>query len=278
MSVRDEAEGRGGQRRIQSIDVGFRLLRVLERAGGKMPLGKIAEAAGMPPSQAHLYMASFVHAGIVEQDPATMRYGLGPYALQLGAAAMRQIDVAQVARVAMDELQAETGLLVFLSIWSNRGPVIIAKMDSTVEVLVSVRVGYVLPLYQAATGRVFLAYKSRTAIQHVEQRDRPVDAAVKRRAEMSLPLVRQRQLAFSDSQLNAGFASISAPILDYAGEIAAAMTLLGMKNEIDLDPLGQTARRVHAAAAGVSLRLACPPELLQGDFGAATDGDGRRSA
>lgn len=265
------------QRRIQSIDVGFRLIRVLEAASGKLPLSKIAELADMPASKAHLYMASFAHAGLVEQDPVTMRYGLGPYALQLGAAAMRQLDVAQVSREALDKLQSATGLLVFLTVWGNRGPVIIAKVDATVEVLVSVRVGHVLPLYQAATGRVYLAYKARSAIQHVETRERPVDATLKRRAEESLPLIRQRQLAFSDSQLNAGFASISAPIFDYAGEIAAAVTALGMKNDIDIDPQGRTARRVHAAAAEVSRKLGCPPDVLRDDF-ADPPADDRRSA
>lgn len=244
------------QRRIQSIDVGFRLIRVLERASGKLPLSAIAELADMPPSKAHLYMVSFAQLGIVEQDATTMRYGLGPYALQLGAAAMRQLDVVQIAKDAMDALQAATGLLVFLSVWGNRGPVIISKVDSTVDVLVSVRVGHVLPLYLAATGRVFLAYKSRSAIQHVLERERPVDAALKKRAEDSLALIRQRQLAFSDSQLNAGFASMSAPIFDYAGEIAATVTALGMKNEVDLDPLGKIAGQVHAAAERISAKLA----------------------
>lgn len=254
-------------RRIQSIEVGFRLIHVLETAGGKLPLSKIAELAGMPPSKAHLYMVSFVQIGLVEQDPATMRYGLGPYALQLGSAAMRQIDVAQVSKDALDSLQTATGQLVFLSVWGNRGPVIISKVDATVEVLVSVRVGHVLPLYRAATGRIFLAYKARSAIRHVESFEQPVDDATRQRAEQSLDLIRQRQLAFSDSQINIGFASISAPIFDYAGEIAAAVTVLGMKNDINLDPLGPTARLVGAAATGISRRLACPPELLRTDFG-----------
>lgn len=244
------------QRRIQSIDVGFRLIRVLERASGKLPLSVIAEIAEMPASKAHLYMVSFAQLGIVEQDPVTMRYGLGPYALQLGAAAMRQLDVVQLAKQAMDELQAATGLLIFLSVWGNRGPVIIAKVDSTVDVLVSIRVGYVLPLYQAATGRVFLAYKPQAAVQHVLERDGVADAGLKKRAEESLDLVRRRKLAFSDSQLNAGFASISAPIFDYAGEIAATVTALGMKNDIDLDPLGKVAGKVRAAAEGISAKLA----------------------
>lgn len=253
-------------RRIQSIEVGFRLIQVLEAAGGKLPLSKIAELADMPASKAHLYMASFIHNGLVEQDPVTMRYGLGPYAFRLGAAAMRQTDVAQVAKPALDALQEETGQLVFLTIWGNRGPVIISKVDATVEVLVSVRVGHVLPIYRAATGRVFLAYKSRSAIAHIEKTAEPVDPQTRERAEQSLELIRQRQLAFSDSQVNLGFASISAPVFDYAGEIAAAITVLGMKNDINLDPLGPTARKVSEAATEISRRLACPAELLRTDF------------
>lgn len=252
------------QRRIQSIDVGFRLIRVLERASGKLPLGVIAEAAEMPASKAHLYMVSFAQLGLVEQDPLTMRYGLGPYALQLGAAALRQLDVVQLAHPVMDELQEATGLLVFLTVWGNRGPVIIAKVDSTVEVLVSIRVGYVLPLHQAATGRVFLAYKSCAVVQHVMERDTPVDDVLRQRAEESLPLIRQRRLAFSDSQLNAGFASISSPIFDFAGEIAATVTLLGMKNEINLDPLGAAASQTRSAAERISRQLAYSDDAAPG--------------
>lgn len=244
------------QRHIQSIDVGFRLIRVLEGASGKLPLGVIADMAQMPASKAHLYLVSFARLGLVEQDPVTARYGLGPYALQLGAAAMRQLDVVQVARQPMDDLQEETGLLVFLSVWGNRGPVIVSKVEGSVDVLVSVRVGHVLPLYQAATGRVFLAFKSRTAIAHVQQHETKVEEAVRRRAMESLPLIRHRRLAFSDSQLNAGFASVSAPIVDYAGEIAAAVTALGMKNDVDLDPLGRVANAVGRAAHAISAKLA----------------------
>jgi DNA-binding IclR family transcriptional regulator len=258
------------QRRIQSIDVGFRLIRVLERASGNLPLSVVAELADMPASKAHLYMVSFVHAGIVEQDLTTGRYGLGPYALQLGAAAMRQLDVVQIAREAMETLQVESGLQIFLSVWGNRGPVIISKVDSTVDVLISIRVGHVLPLHRAATGRVFLAYKPRAEIDHALQNEHPVDPALKLRAEESLPLIRRRKLAFSDSQLNAGFASICGPIFDYAGDIAATVTALGMKNEIDLDPLGKVAGLVRAAAESISSKLAYRETQSEGTDGGSS--------
>ena len=248
------------RRRIQSIEVGFRLIRVLERAGGMLPLSVIAEKAEMPASKAHLYMVSFTELGLVVQDPTTMRYGLGPYALQLGAAALRQIDVVNVARGPMSLLQEQTGVLIFLSTWGNRGPVIVSKVDGTVEVLLSVRVGYVLPLYRAATGRVFLAYLPRSVVKPVLDREADVDDAIKRRAEESLVVIRRERLAISDSQLNAGFASMSAPIFDYAGDIAAAVTALGLRNEINLDLHGPVAKLVRETAEEISGALGCLPD------------------
>ena len=50
-----------------------------------------------------------------------------------------------------------------------------------------------------------------------------------------------------------------------------------MKNDIDIDPQGRTARRVHAAAADVSRKLGCPPDVLRDDF-ADPPADDRRSA
>jgi len=248
------------RRRIQSIEVGFRLIRVLERAGGMLPLSVIAEKADMPASKAHLYMVSFTELGLVVQDPVTMRYGLGPYALQLGSAALRQIDVVNVARGPMSRLQEQTGLLVFLSIWGTRCPVIVSKFDGTVEVLLSVRVGYVLPLYRAATGRVFLAYLPRSVVRPVLEREADLDDALKNRAEESLAGIRREKLAVSDSQLNAGFASMSAPIFDYAGDIAAAVTVLGMRNDINLDLRGPVARLVRDTAEEISGALGHPTD------------------
>lgn len=268
------------RRRIQSIEVGFRLIKVLERAGGMLPLSTIAEQADMPASKAHLYMVSFTELGLVVQDPATMRYGLGPYALQLGAAALRQIDVVEAARAPMSRLQEATGLLIFLSIWGNRGPVIVSKVDGTVEVLLSVRVGYVLPLYRAATGRVFLAYLPRSVVKPVLAREADVDEALKIRAEESLAGIRRERLAISDSQLNAGFASMSAPIFDYAGNIGAAVTALGMRNEINLDLHGPVARLVRATATDISRALGYQPdeEFLPVDQAAPTKTGARPSS
>lgn len=247
---------RGGKakRRIQSIDVGFRLIRVLERAGGKLPLGMIAEQADMPASKAHLYMVSFMDLGLVVQDQTTLRYGLGPYALQLGAAALRQIDVIEAAAFSMSELQEKSGLVVFLSVWGNRGPVIVTKIDGNSEGPMSVRPGYVLPLYKSATGRVFLAYLPRAVTRPVTSEE-VVEEAFRTRIDDNLAVLRKDGLGFSDSQINAGFSSISAPIFDYRGQIAAAVTVLGVTARLSVERDSPIAKLVRSAAADISERL-----------------------
>ena len=242
------------QRRIQSIDVGFRLIRVLERAAGKLPLGVIAEQADMPSSKAHLYMVSFMDLGLVIQDPVTLRYGLGPYALQLGAAALRQIDIINAALVPMHTLQESAGLLVFLSVWGNRGPVIVTKIDGNSEGPISVRPGYVLPLYKSATGRVFLAFLPRSITDPVTKQEQ-VDEAFRRRIDEGLDKVKSDGLGFSDGQINAGYSSISAPIFDYTGQISAAITVLGVTSRLGENPKGQLSKLVSRAAEQISSSL-----------------------
>ena len=92
-----ETKGRPEKRHIQSIEIGFRLIRVLADAGSKLPLKTLSARADMPPGKAHLYLVSFMRIGLVVQDAITMHYGLGPYALQLGVAALQQISLPDLA-------------------------------------------------------------------------------------------------------------------------------------------------------------------------------------
>ena len=148
------------RRRVQSIEVGFRVLRVLRTAEGPLPLREIAARAAMPPSKVHLYLVSFVREGMAYQDVQNGHYGLGPFAIQLGLAAIGQLDVVTLAAESLSQLRDETNCAIYLSLWGDQGPCIVAKADGTLQGAFSVRLGYILPLTTTATGLVFLAHLS----------------------------------------------------------------------------------------------------------------------
>jgi DNA-binding IclR family transcriptional regulator len=254
-SAKTTGNGKADQRRIQSIEVGFRLIRVLEQAGAKLPLKDLAARAGMAPSKAHLYLVSFVRLGLVVQEPLSMRYGLGPYAVHLGLASIRQLSVVEVAREPMEELEEKTGMAVYLSIWGNRGPTIIMKLDKALKAPISIRVGYVLPLLATATGRAFLAYMPKSETAPVAKEEPFAGPDLRARAKKSIEAVRRYGVAFSDGRHHQGLSALSAPIFDHAGLMAAALTLLGFQRDMDIDPNGDMAKALRGAAASISASM-----------------------
>ncbi len=232
------------QRSIQSVVIGFRLVAALEGAGGPTTLKELAAAAGLPPSRAHAYLASLRLVGLVTQDGEGGRYDLGPRALSLGMAALRRLDVREVAQAAMRQFRDSTGESVHLSVWSGQTPVIISRLDGHRGGSLAIRLGVALPLARTASGRIFATFlpeAGRLVAQQI-----PAE---------QIEAVRQAGLAVSDGMLNAGFAAISVPVFDEAGELAAAITTLGVAGHLDIAPDGATARALRATGEAASRAL-----------------------
>ncbi|HWK14456.1 MAG TPA: IclR family transcriptional regulator [Rhizobiaceae bacterium] len=222
------------QRRIQSIEVGFQVIRAMEAANGPLPLRDIAAAAGMPASKVHLYLVSFVKEKVAYQDAVTGHYGLGPFAIQLGLSAIRQLDVVELARDELSALRGVTGFATYLSLWGDRGPGIVSKMDGERQGSLAVRLGYVLPTLTSATGQVFLSYldESQTAALRQDEIAGQSATTTARGIAETIETVRAQGFAMTTNSINANFAAVSAPVFDYSGRIAAALTVLGSDKQL----------------------------------------------
>lgn len=257
------------QRRIQSIEVGFQVIRAMEAANGPLPLRDIAAAAGMPPSKAHLYLVSFVKEGIAFQDPVTGHYGFGQFAIQLGLSAIRQLDVVAFAREELAALQQATGFATYLSLWGDRGPGIVSKVDGERQGSLAVRLGYVLPLLTSATGQVFLSYLDESETLAMRQdaiaaarREPPEDpqslaprVTTAREVQKIIETVRAQGYSMTVNSINSSFAAIAAPVFDYSGRIVASMTVLGSDKQIAGPRKDATIDALLAAAGRLSERL-----------------------
>lgn len=254
-----EAPKENVQRSIQSVERGFGLIRCLEIAPGALSLKELAACAGMPASKAHLYLVSFRRAGLVAQE-STGRYALGPYALQLGLAALRKIDAVALARSILHELRDQTGEAVYLAIWGNLGPCVVSKVDGPRQIPMTLQIGYVLPLLTTATGRIFLSYLPPAAIRHIiakEEREHDARKAVFSEKAME-DIVREtkaRGLARTDGLLNSGFTALSAPVFNHDDTICAAMTLVGPSGSTDVAYNGRNARFLRQATRTLSGQL-----------------------
>ncbi|HVY80097.1 MAG TPA: IclR family transcriptional regulator [Steroidobacteraceae bacterium] len=257
-------KGSRARRRIRSIEVGFRVIRALLAAQRPSPLRDIAAAAGMAPSKAHLYLASFMREGMAMQEPDTGHYGLGPFAASLGLSAIRQLSIVDEARPFLRELSERTGCAAYLSILGETGPAIVSKADGTRQGVLSVQLGYVLPLTASATGQIFLAYRSpqrRAALLDREYAgsSRNQDGRVPReKLEAALVKVPKRGYALSSGQINPSFVAAAAPVFDHNGEVAAALTVLGTERHLPAARLKKAIADLLEMAAGLSRAIGAP--------------------
>jgi DNA-binding IclR family transcriptional regulator len=253
------------RRGIQSIEIGFRILDVLRTAGRPMPLRLIAEGAGLAAANVHYYLVSFQAVGVIRQEADTGYYGLGPYALKLGMAALEQFDVFTAARPVMADLAATVGYTVFLGVWGNRGPTIVYRIEGgSSRPILELRVGSVLPLLSSALGRNFLAHLPRSVTEELLKHELKIsqtDQATSRHSdllksvtdiEQMITMVKQNGLSQCRNALLPHFTSLSAPIFDHLGEMIAAITIMGPMGILDDDLQGGAAQTLKEQARRIS--------------------------
>ena len=257
-------KGAPTRRRIRSIEVGFRVVRALLSAQRPMPLRDIAAAAGMAPSKTHLYLASFVREGMAFQEPQTGHYGLGSFAARLGLTALRQLSIVDEARSFLRQLSDRTGCAAYLSILGETGPAIVSKADGIRQGALSVQLGYVLPLTSSATGQVLLAWQPserRAALldQECASASRNPNTPVSRKKlEASLGKVLKQGFATTSGLINANFVAAAAPVFDYRGDVAAALTVLGTDRYLSGSKLKAAIADLLQMAAGLSHAIGAP--------------------
>ena len=248
---------------IQSVEVGFRLLRVLTATNRPMMLRDIAKGAGMPAAKAHRYMVSFMRIGIVEQDSSTGRYDLGAYALELGLSGLGRLDPVRLAGPILDALCEEIHETVALAVWGTHGATIVRIVDAGGPITITLRPGTTLPLCNSATGRAFATfYRSPYLKKMLDHELKEISASskvavttVRRQLEKALTEIRSKGIARATRSVTPGINGFSAPVYDHTGTMVAAITSLGSMGDFDVEWDSPVAKAMVAAAMGLSHRL-----------------------
>src|SRR5437016_5208869 len=202
---------------INSLETGLRLARALGELGGAQALKDLAAAAGMPPAKAHRYLVSLIRAGLAEQERESGRYRLGPLALELGMAALRSVDVLHLGGEVITDLRNEIDETVLLAIWGNMGPVVARWEESSRPVATNVRAGWVMPLANSATGRLFAAYLPGAVSAPLLKAEFARMPEAKRGYAERLEEIRARGLSRVQGDLQRGGASVAAPVFGHGG-------------------------------------------------------------
>jgi DNA-binding IclR family transcriptional regulator len=252
----------GRRSKVRSAGIAVSVLKALAAMGGAASLSALSVRLGDSPAKVHRYLASLVDAELVLQEAKNGRYVLGPEAIAIGLAAMRQSDVFTLTADKLAKLAEEHQLSCFLAVLGNHGPTIVRWNEPIQPVAVNVRVGSVLPVLWSATGRAFGAF-SKAAVLHTlietelasatpeQRRQLPDRSAVNKLFEEIRTL---RCAPVRDVLLN-GVSAVAAPIYNADARVAGVLTALGPSGGFDPTPGGSIALLVRGTADSISTRL-----------------------
>jgi DNA-binding IclR family transcriptional regulator len=243
---------------IQSVEIGMSVLEAFARSKSAMSLKQVCQDLEMAPSKVHRYLVSFVRSGMLTQLAANGLYDLGPTARRLGMTAMGRLDSFAAASKELLWLRDTTDQTVCLTIWGDAGPTLIRWESGSIPLLMSIRVGSLLPLAESAIGRLFLAHMPRATILPVLKRQRQLAGLKGDRPSLTedeLAEIRTARSIHLVSALIAGVDAIAAPIFDAGGGLSSVICLLAPHQATVGDAAPRLYRNIEEAARRISYEL-----------------------
>lgn len=203
-----------------------------------MALRELAQAGRMSPGKVHRYLASFLTSGLARQDPQSRRYELGPLAIRLGVAALNSYQPLRDAVELQRELRNQLDETLVLSVWGAQGPTVVHVEESSQPVIMTMRIGAVLPMMATATGLVFAAHLPRHFTHRLIEESfrssahRDLLARDFCSLEKLLAETRDRGFAYNEGHLMPGVSAAAFPLFDRANALLGVLAVMGRYERI----------------------------------------------
>lgn len=138
------------------------LLTLLSEGPSHHALTDLAERSGMSLPTLHRLLRSLLAARLVEQDPESSRYGLGPQLPRLAERYLERLPVTSAATPYLVDLRATTGATVTLVTLAGTDAVFADRLDGEDVGGVHRDASRVRPALETAAGRLLLAHADDT--------------------------------------------------------------------------------------------------------------------
>lgn len=246
------------RRGIQSVEIAFRILSVMQTSQQAMALKDIAPLADLTASAANNYLVSLVRIGLAAAGEKPGHYRLGPAALSLGVSAIQQIDGFEIVRREVTNLRDITRRSAAVTTWTDDGPLSLFKQDGDQRGAFEFRTG-LIPMLSSAAGKIYAARLAANLTAHLITQEwdavfgGKVDAG-KFRDDASRELKRKGYTTIVRSDLT-GYVSIAAPVLDWNGDVRFTLSLAGTRASMTIEPSSDQVKALLASAANATQAL-----------------------
>ena len=241
---------------ITSVDNALRLM-LMFKDHSRIRLSDAAAALGVSTTTAHRLLAMLQFRGFVRQEDNVRTYVPGPAFVDIGLAAVRNMDIRAHARPILADLAMRLGETVHLAQLEGSNVRYLIGAEGEEALRVADRTGQVVPAHTSATGRVLLADLPANVLEPILRKLETQDVDVPE-LRKELDQVRERGYALNYRPDNV--ISMATPVRNRDDVTVAAINAVGPAARMQPRDHLRVARQLHAAAAQLEDVLrAAPP-------------------
>jgi DNA-binding IclR family transcriptional regulator len=200
---------------------------------------RVTELIEEPVSSVYRMLSTLADIGWVEQIGHRGAYRIGGKLLSLASELTRHLDIRRAALPILKQIHDATGETTFLCVRHGTRAVCIERIDGVRVNSRVLRLGRSLPLHVGAAPRALLAFEEREAWDEYASiaalsEDRLHDVS-RSTLYAELGEIRATGFVVSDNTVTPGIAAVGAPIFDHRGEVAASLSVSGLREGVLAD-------------------------------------------
>lgn len=243
-----------------SIGRAVSVIDAVARAPHSSGVSNVARETGLSKAVTHRILRELVACQFLGFDEESKLYRLGPGALSIGLAAVRELDIPAVAHRHLAYLTELTGQTSTLSIRQGWSRVYADQVLSHQEIRMSVALGTTHPLHAGSSSKAILAAMPDSEIADYiahHRLDSVTEATITSADTLWEEITRIRELGYASSlgERQVSAASVASAVYGVTGQAVGSVSVCGTKELFQSDERHLMGRAVARAAADISADL-----------------------
>ena len=215
--------------RVEALAKGLRLLSLFAEHRPSWRISDLAAATGLPMPTVYRVVMTLASEGYLEHLP-NGDYRPGVRTLTLGTAALRSLDLVEIATPKLTRLGQQTGETVNLAVLTGDRVLYLVRLRNSDLVTANIQVGSTLPAVHTSIGKLLLAHLDEADLE-ARITDASFAANSGPNAKVSLAelraelrMIRDQGWAMQDEELAYGLRSVAGPVTAPDGRTSPAST------------------------------------------------------
>lgn len=254
---------------VQSLSRGFSVLEKVCLSQTPLSLSELAKKSALSIGAIQRLSYTLEKLGLLDRDPQTKRFRAGSRMISLALTITRNLELIKVAHPLMQALSDEIGEVVGLGAMEGDHIILVDIIHTQQLLNINMNTGAVIQPHSTATGKAILAFLPDTKIEQIltlhglpKLTSNTITSV--QSYKKTLQQVKARGFATAFDENAYGLTTISAPVRNSDGEVAAAMTIMVPTMKIPKEKFVSAFRKkvVHTADQ-ISLAMGYRKEVDQ---------------